>query len=48
MSEHDWLAERCETNCNHPRAVAHRMLGPASETNDAVQADESGAPVPGR
>ena len=37
MSEHDWLAERFEENRPHLRAVAYRMLGSASEADDAVQ-----------
>src|SRR3989441_12905 len=34
---HDWLAERFEANRTHLRAVAYRMLGPLSETDDAMQ-----------
>lgn len=37
MSDKDWLAERFEQNRSHLRAVAYRMLGSASEADDAVQ-----------
>jgi RNA polymerase sigma-70 factor (ECF subfamily) len=37
MDEHDWLAERFETNRTHLRAVAYRILGSLSEADDAVQ-----------
>ena len=37
MGEPDLLAERFETHRNHVRAVAYRMLGSASEADDAVQ-----------
>ena len=37
MDEHDWLAERFEENRPHLRAVAFRVLGSASEADDAVQ-----------
>ena len=37
MDEHDWLAERFEEHRPHLRAVAYRMLGSLSETDDAVQ-----------
>jgi RNA polymerase sigma factor (sigma-70 family) len=37
MDERDWLAERFEQNRPHLRAVAYRMLGSASEADDAVQ-----------
>ena len=37
MNEHDWLAERFQENRPHLRAVAYRMLGSASEADDAVQ-----------
>ena len=37
MAEHDWLAERFETNRAHLQAVAYRMLGSQSEAEDAVQ-----------
>lgn len=33
----DWLAERFEENRGHLRGVAYRMLGSASEADDAVQ-----------
>jgi RNA polymerase sigma-70 factor (ECF subfamily) len=33
----DWLVERFETDRTHLRAVAYRMLGSASEADDAVQ-----------
>jgi hypothetical protein len=39
MGEHDWLAEQFERNRAHPRAVACRMLGSASEADDAVVSD---------
>jgi len=35
--EHDWLAERFEAHRTHLRGVAYRMLGSASEADDAVQ-----------
>jgi RNA polymerase sigma-70 factor (ECF subfamily) len=34
---HEWLAERFEENRSHLRTVAYRMLGSASEADDAVQ-----------
>jgi RNA polymerase sigma factor (sigma-70 family) len=37
MDERDWLAERFEAHRPHLRAVAYRMLGSASEADDAVQ-----------
>ncbi len=37
MNERDWLAERFEENRAHLRAVAYRVLGSASEADDAVQ-----------
>ena len=37
MDEHDWLAQRFEAHRAHLRAVAYRMLGSASEADDAVQ-----------
>jgi RNA polymerase sigma factor (sigma-70 family) len=37
MSENDWLAERFEESRAHLHAVAYRMLGSASEAEDAVQ-----------
>lgn len=37
MAEQDWLADRFEANRPRLRAVAYRMLGSASEADDAVQ-----------
>jgi RNA polymerase sigma-70 factor (ECF subfamily) len=37
MNEHEWLAEQFEAHRTHLRAVAYRMLGSASEADDAVQ-----------
>jgi RNA polymerase sigma factor (sigma-70 family) len=37
MDDRDWLAERFEAYRPHLRAVAYRMLGSASEADDAVQ-----------
>src|SRR3954471_11534676 len=37
MDERDWLAERFQEPRPRLRAVAHRMLGSASEADDAVQ-----------
>ena len=34
---HDWLAERFEAHRSHLRRVAYRMLGSASEADDALQ-----------
>ena len=36
-NDDDWLAERFEENRRHLNAVAYRMLGSASEADDAVQ-----------
>ena len=38
MDKPDWLAEQFEARRDHLRAVAYRMLGSASEADDAVQA----------
>jgi RNA polymerase sigma factor (sigma-70 family) len=35
--EHGWLADQFEQNRGHLRAVAYRMLGSATEADDAVQ-----------
>ena len=37
MDQDDWLAERFETHRTRLRAVAYRMLGSATEADDAVQ-----------
>jgi len=37
MDERDWLAEQFEAHRGHLRGVAYRMLGSASEADDAVQ-----------
>src|SRR5919108_6514959 len=37
MDESDWLAQRFEEHRAHLRGVAYRMLGSASEADDAVQ-----------
>ena len=37
MENRDWLANQFEQNRGHLRAVAYRMLGSASEADDAVQ-----------
>ena len=42
MTTDDWLAERFEANRSHLRAVAFRMLGSASEADDAVRRPGSG------
>jgi RNA polymerase sigma factor (sigma-70 family) len=37
MDENDWLSKRFDESRDRLRAVAHRMLGSASEAEDAVQ-----------
>jgi RNA polymerase sigma factor (sigma-70 family) len=37
MDEREWLTDRFEQHRSHLRAVAYRMLGSVSETDDAVQ-----------
>ncbi len=46
MSDTDWPAQRFEEHRTRLTAVAHRMLGSASEADDAVQ--EGGAARPRR
>jgi DNA-directed RNA polymerase specialized sigma24 family protein len=41
MPTPEWLAEEFEKHRAHLRAVAYRMLGSASEADDAVQPDLS-------
>jgi RNA polymerase sigma-70 factor (ECF subfamily) len=42
VDERDRLADRFEDNRSHLKAVAYRMLGSASEADDAVQEACSG------
>ena len=37
MDEREWLTERFEQHRPHLRAVAYRMLGSVSESDDALQ-----------
>ena len=37
MTQHDWLAAEFEEHRDHLRAVAYRLLGSASDAEDAVQ-----------
>ena len=37
MPEHDWLAAQFDTHRDHLRGVAYRLLGSATEADDAVQ-----------
>ena len=37
LDEHQWLAQRFEEHRPHLRAVAYRMLGSLSESDDALQ-----------
>ena len=37
MHEHDWLAAQFDTHRDHLRGVAYRLLGSATEADDAVQ-----------
>jgi DNA-directed RNA polymerase specialized sigma24 family protein len=48
MDERDWLAERFQAHRPWLRAVGYRLLGSASEADDAVQDawERSAAPAP--
>ncbi|TLY53992.1 MAG: RNA polymerase subunit sigma-70, partial [Gammaproteobacteria bacterium] len=37
MDDNNWLAQRFDESRTHLKAVAYRMLGSASEAEDAVQ-----------
>ena len=37
MTEHDWLAAQFDTHRDHLRGVAYRLLGSATEADDALQ-----------
>jgi DNA-directed RNA polymerase specialized sigma24 family protein len=37
VDDSNWLAQRFDENRSHLRTVAYRMLGSASEADDAVQ-----------